>query len=123
MAGKFPLRNRQGLGLSVQRPEEMEVGSFLSPGQLDPGATEGPGGGGPVALRGGADGGLPVLPHLQACLQDKAGPRHCPPLQDRAMKDYYSQQIFIYSILKIIIKNIMKLVLVYWSGLGLLDNK
>ena len=114
MAGKFPLRNRQGLGLSVQRPEEMEVGSFLSPGQLDPGATEGPGGGGPVALRGGADGGLPVLPHLQACLQDKAGPRHCPPLQDRAI----TVSVFIWRI-----KNIMKLVLLYWPGLGLLDDK
>ena len=103
----------------------MEAGAFLSPRQLDPGAAEGTGGGGggPLALCGGGDGRLSVLSDLQTCLQDTPGPRHCPPLQDRAMKDYYSQQIFIYSILKIIIKNIMKLVLVYWSGLGLLDNK
>ena len=44
----------------------MEAGPFLSPGQLDPGAAEGSGGGagGPVALRGGGDGRLPVLPDL-----------------------------------------------------------
>ena len=66
MAGKFPLRNRQGLCLSVQRSEEMEAGAFLSPGQLDPGAAEGTGGGagGPLALCGGGDRGLPVLSDL-----------------------------------------------------------
>ena len=44
----------------------MEAGPFLSPGELDPGAAEGSGGGagGPVALRGGGDGRLPVLPDL-----------------------------------------------------------
>ena len=66
IAGNFSLGNRQGLSLSVQRSEEMEAGPFLSPGQLDPGAAEGGGGGagGPVALRGGGDGRLPVLPDL-----------------------------------------------------------
>ena len=44
----------------------MEAGAFLSPGQLDPGATEGGGGGGgrPLALCGGGDGRLPVLSDL-----------------------------------------------------------
>ena len=44
----------------------MEAGAFLSPGQLDPGAAEGTGGGegGPLALRGGGDRGLPVLSDL-----------------------------------------------------------
>ena len=71
----------------------MEAGAFLSPGQLDPGAAEGTGGGagGPLALRGGGDGRFPVLCELQTCLQDTPGPRHCPPLQDITMKGYYSQ--------------------------------
>ena len=76
----------------------MEAGAFLSPRHLDPGATEGTGGGGgggagggPLALRGGGDGRLPVLCELQTCLQDTPGPRHCTPLQDITMKGYYSQ--------------------------------
>ena len=66
IAGNFSLGNRKGLSLSVQRFEEMEAGAFLSPGQLDPGAAEGSGGGagGPVALRGRGDGGLSVLSDL-----------------------------------------------------------
>ena len=68
----------------------MEAGAFLSPGQLDPGAAEGAGGGGPVALRRRRDGRLPVLPDLQTCLQDTPGPRHSPPLQDRAIKGHNS---------------------------------
>ena len=44
----------------------MEAGAFLSPGQLDPRAAEGSGGGagGPVALRGRGDWRLSVLSDL-----------------------------------------------------------